>query len=86
MTFMTNGHLLTVNSRHIEAKALQVLTAFADVFDVMHFDPFWAVADGTVVQQSGLGSPGEPGRDRIQVGGCPFGLLDLLKRLVEEVN
>ena len=86
MTLLTNGHLLSVNSRHIKAKALQVLAAFADVFDVVHLDPFRAVADGTVVQQSGLGSSREPGRDSIQVNGYTFGFLDLLERLVEEVN
>lgn len=32
MTFTTNWHLLAVNSRHVEAEPLQVLSAFADVF------------------------------------------------------
>jgi len=86
MTFLANGHLFPVNSGHIEAKALQVLAAFADVFNVMHFDPFRAVADGAIVQQSGLSSSGEPGRGRIQISGCPFGLLNLLERLVEEMD
>ena len=86
MALLTYGYLLTINSRHIETKPLQVLATSADVFDVVHFDLFRAIADGTVVQQSGLGSSGEPGRDSIQVSGCPFGLLDLLERLIEEVN
>ena len=49
MTLSADRHLLTVNSCHIEIKSFQVLSSFADVFDVMHFDLFRAVADGTVV-------------------------------------
>ena len=50
MTFLTNRHLLAVDGCHIEAEALQILTAFADMFDVVHFDPVRAIADGTVIQ------------------------------------
>ncbi len=86
MAFSTDWHLFPVDGGHIKVKSLQLLPAFTDVSDVMHFDLVWAVTDGTVVEQSGLSVFKSPGRDQVQVRLGTFGFLDLFQGLVEKVD
>ena len=59
MTLFADGKLLAVDGRHIERDALESLSPFANMSEMMHFDLIRATADGTAIGQLGLG-PSEP--------------------------
>ena len=55
MTLAAYRYLLAIDSGQVESKALQPLSSFSDVPDVMHLYVLAATTDCTVIEEPGLG-------------------------------